>query len=229
MGSTGGSFSGAGSEPKDYFLAGDLRRVSDRVHNRATVPKENDSSRMWITTMPQSVRCSSMHIENKSVTPSEKACLLVSRRRPCPTDRGNLLWKEVKKLNTEYAQIRTLWTDRGSKSSPTVRRRLEDTNSRSWWPKKYTKIKWNDRIAARRTFSRSSRRTSSTRSTTPSWTVIEAKLGFTWSSWEKVSKKGKVWRSFKVPPSTLLQDEDWSRIRTLSWNSLEEYRNCKMK
>ena len=30
------------------------------------------------------------------ITRSETACLLVSRRRPCPIDRGNPLWKEVK-------------------------------------------------------------------------------------------------------------------------------------
>ena len=59
--------------------------------------------------------------ENKFITPSEKACLLVSRR-PCPIDRGNPLSKEWKKvttdrgnpfvergqeLNTEQAQTRT--------------------------------------------------------------------------------------------------------------------------
>ena len=38
-----------------------------------------------------------MHTENKSITPSEKACLLVSRRRPCPIDRGNPLSKEWQK------------------------------------------------------------------------------------------------------------------------------------
>ena len=59
-------------------------------------------------TMPQSVRCSSLHTENKSITPSEKACLLVSRRRPCPIDRGNPLWKEGQEVNTEQAYNRTL-------------------------------------------------------------------------------------------------------------------------
>ena len=41
--------------------------------------------------MPQSVRCSSKHTENKSIIPSEKACLLVSRRRQCPIERCNPL------------------------------------------------------------------------------------------------------------------------------------------
>ena len=30
-------------------------------------------------------------------------------------------------------------------------------------------------------------------------------------------------------PSTLLHDENWARIRTLSWNFPAEYRNCKTK
>ena len=74
------------------------------------------------TTSPQSVRCSSKHSENKSVTPSEKACLFVCRRPPSPKDRGNPLWKVAKshdrseqsvvesgqELNTEHAQFRTL-------------------------------------------------------------------------------------------------------------------------
>ena len=48
------------------------------------------------------------------------------------------------------------------------------------------KVEWNDRVAKRRNLSCSSRwRTTSTRSSTFSWTVIEAKLGFTWRSWEK--------------------------------------------
>ena len=35
------------------------------------------------------------HTEIMSVTPSEKACLLVSRRRPCPHERGDPLLKEL--------------------------------------------------------------------------------------------------------------------------------------
>ena len=45
----------------------------------------------------------------------------------------------------------------------------------------------------------------------------------------KVSVKWKNLRSFRVQPSTLLRDEDWSRKRTLSWNFLARYSNCKMK
>ena len=45
----------------------------------------------------------------------------------------------------------------------------------------------------------------------------------------KVSMRWKNWRSFRAPPSTLLREEDWSRIETLSLNSLARYRNYRMK
>ena len=101
MGSTDESFSNP-SEPKDYEPS------SIRSPWPSNGSPSNGSSRTWITTMPQSVRCSSMYTENKSVTPSEKACLLVSHRRPCPIERGNPLLKQVKRQNSEHAQIRTL-------------------------------------------------------------------------------------------------------------------------
>ena len=64
-----------------------LCRVPHRVHDRATVPR---------ATVPRGLDYDDAAIgdmlfnasENKSITLSEKACLLVSRRRPCPIDRG---------------------------------------------------------------------------------------------------------------------------------------------
>ena len=49
-----------------------------------------------------------MHTEKMSITPSEKACLLVSRRRPCPKERERPVVERGQELNTEHAQIRTL-------------------------------------------------------------------------------------------------------------------------
>ena len=43
----------------------------------------------------------------------------------------------------------------------------------------------------------------------------------------EVSPKWKNYGDFRVLHSTLLQDENWSRIRTLYWHFLAEYRNCK--
>ena len=75
-------------------------------------PSNNGSSRMWITTMPQSVWCSSMHTQNKSITPSEKACQLVSRRRSCPKERGNPLMKQVRSWTLNIHRLELFWTDR---------------------------------------------------------------------------------------------------------------------
>ena len=78
------------------------------------------------------------HTENKSITPRERPVFLVSRRRPCPKERGDpllkeqgdLLLKQVKNNTLNTHRLGLFWRDKGSKSSPTVRRRLENTNSR---------------------------------------------------------------------------------------------------
>ena len=45
-------------------------------------------------------------------------------------ERGNPLLKQVKNKTLKKHRFGLFWTDKGSKSSPTVRRRLENTNSR---------------------------------------------------------------------------------------------------
>ena len=45
----------------------------------------------------------------------------------------------------------------------------------------------------------------------------------------EVLQRWKNYGNFRVLPSILWQDENLSKIRTLSWNFLAEYRNCKMK
>ena len=51
------------------------------------------SSRTWSRTTPH-WRVFTTHTECMSITSSEKACLSVSRRRPCPSERGDLLESE---------------------------------------------------------------------------------------------------------------------------------------
>ena len=45
----------------------------------------------------------------------------------------------------------------------------------------------------------------------------------------EVLQRWKNYRNFRSLHSIRSQDENSSRIRTLSWNSVREYRNCKMK
>ena len=158
----------------------------------------NGSSRTSITMMPQLVRCSLTHTETKSITPSEKGWLLVSRRRQCLIERGSPL----------QAQIRTLldrqWEQILADCQEEIRRHKfqADQDQRST-----QEIEGNDRVAASWISSRSSRRTTSTRSTSSSCTVIEAKLGSSWGSWE-ISMKWKNWSDFRCLHSTQLQEED---------------------
>ena len=52
------------------------------------------SSRTWSTMTPHSRICFTKHTEYMSITLSEKACLSVSRRRPCPSEPGDPLESE---------------------------------------------------------------------------------------------------------------------------------------
>ena len=92
-----------------------------------------------------------------------------------------------------------------------------------------TKFEWNYWVAAGRTSLRSSRRTSRTRSNNFFMNSYHSNISNYVKLIIKASMKWKNWRSSRVPPSTLMPDEDWSRIRTLSWNLQARYRNCKMK
>ena len=141
MVSTDESFSNISYEPKDYFLA----ETYVEFNQESMTEQRFGSSKTSITMSPQSVRCSLSHTVNKSITPSEKACLLVSRRRQFPIERcnpllqqwqkatmerSNPLLKQVKNKTLDMHRLGPCWTDRGSKSAPAVRRRLENTNSR---------------------------------------------------------------------------------------------------
>ena len=56
-----------------------------------------------------------MHTEYMSITPSEKACLSVSRRRPCPKERSDLLESERGDLLNQVVRMHRLglcWTDK---------------------------------------------------------------------------------------------------------------------
>ena len=67
---------------------GELRRVLHRVPDQPTVSPSKSSSRTWSTMTPHLRMCIAKHTEYMSITPSEKACLSVSRGRPCPSERG---------------------------------------------------------------------------------------------------------------------------------------------
>ena len=101
MGSTDDSHTGY--ESKDYYLMETYVESLTESLTQQQFPEQRFLEDV-ITMTPRSRRYFITHTENMSFTPSEKACLLVSRRRPCPKERrdpllkeqGDLLWKEVR-------------------------------------------------------------------------------------------------------------------------------------
>ena len=80
---------------------------------------------------PHSRICFAKHTEYMSITPSEKACLSVSRRRLCPVERGDLLEKERGDLLSQVVwmhKFRLCWTDKKIEFFPNVRRKSRNTN-----------------------------------------------------------------------------------------------------
>ena len=137
---------------------------------------------------------------------------------------------EIQRQNSENEQIRTLLTDKGSKSSLIVKRRLENTNSRPIMTEEENK-NWMKRSSRRKKkFIVLNKETND---------VDEINNFFMHSYWSKtgsfvklmrkVSMKGKNWGDLKAQHSTQLREEDWSKIKILSWNLLARNRNCKMK
>ena len=145
-GSTDESFFHTGYEPKDYFLTETYVELNQESMTEQRFPEQRfledvDYDDAAIGEMLLT------HSENKSTTPSEKPCLLVSRRRrqcvkierrnpllkqwqKATIERSNPLLKQVKNKTLNMHRLGLFWTDRGSKSSATVRRRLENTNSK---------------------------------------------------------------------------------------------------
>ena len=192
---------------------------------RSQLPS-NGSLKTWTLMTSPSIRRSSTRTEDESITLKEKACRPVCRRRQWVVKkRRNPLFAALqvtnqvtkfrdKILNTNRSGF--FWTDTGSKSSLTVKRRFENTNSRlimteevfKNWVKRSSRSRKNFIVFKQKNavdkiinFFMNSR-----------WskTVVFVKLT------RKVSMKLKNWKDFKVLHSTQLQEGDWWKIKILS-------------
>ena len=115
MGSTDESFSNTGCEPKDYFLMETYVEFNQESMTEQRFPEQRfledvDYDDAAIGEML-------FNAYREQVYHSQREGLSVG------------LWKEVKNETLNTHSLGFFWTDRGSKSSLIVRRRLEDTNS----------------------------------------------------------------------------------------------------
>ena len=149
--------------------------------------------------------CSTKHIERKLITLYERTCLSVCRRRQCPIEQGDLLEMDRGDSVSTEAQKHRLCicsTIKKSKFLQNAKQELINTNFKQLEPK-MSNDSFKDNYGSK------------------SWNFVKFI--------KEVSLKWKSDGSFRVLHSTLWQDENSSKIRTLYWNFLAENRNCKMK
>ena len=207
MGSTDKSFSNTIYEPKDYFLTETYVEFNHRVHDRATVP----------------------HTENKSITPSEKACLLVSRRRQCPIERCNPLLKQVKKQNLEHAQIRTLLDRQGEQILADCQAEIRKHEFQADYDRRGIQ-KLGETIESQQ--EELHRAQAEERHRRDQQLLDEQLLKQNWDlreAHEKSPNEMKELKRFQGSTFDTTAKRNWSKIEILSLNSLARYRNCKMK
>ena len=70
------------------------------------------------------------HSQQEGLCVGQSSSVSERTRRPVVERTGRFVVERGQELNAEHAQVRLFWTDRKSKSSPNVRRRLRNTNSR---------------------------------------------------------------------------------------------------
>ena len=189
----------------------------------------NGSSRTWFTTMPQSMRCSSMHTENTSITPSEKG-LSVGQSSSSVSDRsGQPVVGRGQELNTEHAQIRTL-LDRQREQiladcQAEIKRHEFQANDDRGSIQKLNETIESQQVELHRAQAEELHRRDQ-QLLHEQW--LEQNSWTSWSSWEKSQRNGRIKAISRLYIRYNFQGENWSKIETLSLNSLARYRNCRM-
>ena len=140
---------------------------------------------------------------------------------------------KVKKFRDKTLKANRLglsWTDKGSKSLPTVKRRFKSTNSRlimaggvyKNWMKRSSCRKKKFVVLIKET-------NDADKSINFFMNSYWSKTGIFVKLMRKFPLKQKNWSDFMVLRSRQLQEEDCSMTKIPSLNSLARYRNCKMK
>ena len=189
--------SSTGIEPNDHFITEAYVEFTQESVAKQRFPEDLDYDDITIgQTLLNACRRRAFFSEGEGLLSCLSSSSMSHDRTGTPVvcrDASHAQGHEIQRQNSESEQIRTLLDRQREQILADCQAEIKKTRIPGWlWPKKYTEIKWNDRVAARRTSSCSSRRTTSTRSSTSSWTGIEAKLGSSWTSWEKPQWNGRI-------------------------------------
>ena len=191
-----------------------------------------------------------MRAVDEPITLMKKVCRPVSRRPSVMKERGDSLWNRLthkfqtsekfrstgqKVSKSGFLQTKTksrngkrnnqnsLWKTKRADSRWLSSRDSKTRIPGRLWQKKYSKVEWNDRVSKKRNLSCSSRRrTTSTRSTTSSWTVIGTKSGSSWSSYEKSLWDGRIEAISKVKIRWIFEKRIGRRSRYCPWTHRQD-------
>ena len=163
---------------------------------------------------------------------------VVSRRRPCSSERwdplkreqGDLLWPNCQEPNVGNAQIRTLLDRQEEQILADCQAEIKKKTSSRLLMTAEVYETWVKLLnLSRKNFIALKQKNFKDEINNFFMHSYWSKIGIYVKLTIKVSMKWKNWRSSRVPPSTLLQDEGESRITTLSWKLQARYTNCRMK
>ena len=144
-----------------------------------------------------------MRAVDELITFMTKVCRPVSRRRLSVIERGDPLWnslihwsqtsEKIRAAAQKMSKSRFFWNDKESRFSLTVKHRFKNTSSRPIMTEEVFK-NWmeSSSLKEEKFIVLIRRRTTSTRSTISSWTIIGTKSGSSWSSWEKSQWDGRI-------------------------------------
>ena len=177
-----------------------------------------------------------MRAEDEPILRKKRGCRLVCRQSVMIERRDPLfahLCRALKKLRNTTLRMNRLglfWNDKESRLSLIVKRRFECTNSRpiiieevfKSWMKRSSHKKKNFVVLIKET-------NDVDKIISFIMNSYWSKIGIFVKLMRKVSMKWKNWIDFKVQHSTRLLGENWSKSKMLSMNSLERFRNCRMK
>ena len=166
-----------------------------------------------------------MRAVDEPISLKTKVCRPVCRRPSVMIERRDPLWNRLTHNFQVFEKFRhtaqkvsksgCFWTMSSRDSKTRIPGRL--------WQKKYSKVEWNCRVSKWRNLSCSSRRrTTPTRSSTSSWTVIEAKLGSSWSSWETSQWDGRIEAISRVYIRYIFKEKINRRSRHYPWTHRQD-------
>ena len=205
-------FSSTGYERNDHFIQEGYVEYTQESLGEQRFPDDFDYDDVTISkTLLDACRRQADHSEEEGLSSCVSSSVSLIERWDPLWNRLTHKFKVFEKFRATAQKVGKSglsWSDTESRFSLTVKQRFENTKFKPFWLKKFTKIKWNDRVAARRTLSSSSRTNFIDKINNFFMNNYWSKIWNYVKLTRKVSLKWKNWSDFRFLPSTQLREED---------------------